>query len=54
MEKLQAGILSKLTEDGPTKRYYEEYARVNGFLSGLCKNTFDYLEHHGIEAAAIE
>ncbi|MFC1508325.1 4Fe-4S double cluster binding domain-containing protein [Candidatus Omnitrophota bacterium] len=94
MEKLQAGILSKLTEDGaslvgfadirelpanirhtmrsaisiaaaldtdivseiiegPTKRYHEEYVRINGFLTGLCERTVEYLGHHGVEAVAI-
>ncbi len=50
---LDADIISEIIE-GPTKRYHEEYKRVNDFLSGLCKNTAGYLEHHGVETAAIE
>ena len=49
---LDADVISEII-DGPTKRYHEEYKRVNSFLSGLCKRTVEILEHQNVEAVAI-
>lgn len=49
---LDASIISEISE-GPTKRYYHEYERVNEFLSQLCAGTVESLESRGYRAKAI-
>lgn len=50
---LDASIIKEIG-NGPTKRYYQEYKRVNGFLADLCENTVEDLERRGNKAVAIK
>ncbi len=50
---LDALIISEISE-GPTKDYYQEYQRVNEFLSQLCKSAVNELKKHSNNAVAIE
>lgn len=50
---LDASIISEIS-DGPTRRYYHEYTRVNEFLAQLSSSTADYLSGCGHNARAIE
>ncbi len=49
---LDPSIISEISE-GPTQRYYQEYARVNEFLMQLCAMTVESLNKRGHDAAAI-
>lgn len=40
--------------NGPTKRYYKEYGRINEFLGKLCRQIADLLTTCGRQAEAIE
>jgi len=50
---LDASIINEISE-GPTRRYYHEYERVNEFLARLCANTVDDLKKRGHNAKAID
>jgi epoxyqueuosine reductase QueG len=49
---LNPSIISEIS-DGPTRRYYNEYTRVNEFLSQLCASTIEFLKSYGCRAEAI-
>jgi epoxyqueuosine reductase QueG len=51
--KLDASIINEIG-NGPTKRYYEEYKRVNEFLAHLSETTVEYLKGRGKRAVAIK
>jgi epoxyqueuosine reductase QueG len=51
--KLDASIINEIG-NGPTKRYYEEYRRVNEFLAHLSETTVEYLKGRGNRAVAIK
>ena len=50
---LDASIIAEISR-GPTKRYYQEYKRVNEFLSHLCRSTANELKGHGNNSVAVE
>jgi len=50
---LQAEIIKEIS-NGPTRRYYGEYERVNRLLSALCAGAVETLRACGNEAVAIE
>ncbi len=50
---LDVSIINEISE-GPTRRYYHEYQRVNEFLTSLCASTVDDLKKRGHNASAIE
>ena len=50
---LDASIINEISE-GPTRRYYHEYQRVNEFLTSLCASTVDDLKKRGHDARAID
>jgi epoxyqueuosine reductase len=51
--RLDPSVASE-TANGPTRRYYEEYVRVNELLGKLCGQTSDLLTSCGRRARAIE
>ncbi len=50
---LDASVI-KGTSNGPTMDYYQEYNRVNLFLSNLCKIAAEFLRKNGFGAVIIE
>ncbi|UCF16524.1 MAG: epoxyqueuosine reductase [Phycisphaerales bacterium] len=50
---LDVAVVGEISE-GPTRRYYHEYKRVNEFLSCLSGKTVDDLEKRGHNARAID
>jgi len=50
---LDASIINEIS-DGPTKRYYQEYKRVNKFLADLSEIAVEYLRNRGSKAIAIK
>ena len=50
---LDASIVDEI-DKGPTKRYYQEYKRVNEFLAHLSETTVEYLKGRGNRAVAIK
>lgn len=50
---LDVSVISEISE-GPTRRYYHEYQRVNEFLTSLCASTVDDLKKRGYDARAID
>jgi len=50
---LDVSIVSEIS-NGPTKRYYQEYKRVNELLSRLCESAVYELRRWGKDAKAIE
>jgi len=50
---LDVSIINEISE-GPTRRYYHEYERVNEFLARLCEDTVDDLKKRGSDARAID
>ncbi len=50
---LDASIIGGIS-NGPTRRYYGEYKRVNELLSKLCAWAVNYLRAGGYKVAAIE
>ena len=50
---LDVSVVSEISE-GPTRRYYYEYKRVNEFLSRLSADTVDDLKDRGHNARAID
>jgi epoxyqueuosine reductase QueG len=50
---LDVSVIKEISE-GPTQRYYQEYKRVNEFLSSLCASAVDDLKGRGHNAVAIE
>jgi epoxyqueuosine reductase QueG/predicted GNAT family acetyltransferase len=50
---LDASIINEISE-GPTKRYYQEYKRINELLSRLCRSTANELQRRGNSAVATE
>jgi len=50
---LEAAIIKEIS-NGPTRRYYGEYKRVNELLSDLCAGAVDTLRAIGNRAVAIE
>ena len=51
--RLDPSIVSEIS-NGPTKRYYKEYGRVNELLAKLCTRIADLLITCGRQAEAIE
>jgi epoxyqueuosine reductase len=51
--RLDPSVASEIA-NGPTRRYYKEYARVNELLGKLCVQTADLLTSRGRRARAIE
>ncbi len=49
---LDVSIVNEISE-GPTQRYYQDYTRVNDFLTRLCASAVDDLKRRGYEARAI-
>ena len=49
---LDAAIISGISE-GPTRRYYQEYTRINEFLVSLCSGVDEFLRNRGHKAKAI-
>jgi epoxyqueuosine reductase len=39
--------------DGPTRRYYDEYVRVNNLLDTLGRSTVEFLKRNGCEAISL-
>lgn len=50
---LNASIISEIS-DGPIRRYYDEYTRVNEFLSRLSGIAVEYIQTRGHNARAID
>jgi epoxyqueuosine reductase len=50
---LNPSIISEIT-DGPTKKYYGEYNRVNSLLADLCNHALDIIIKEGHKAVALE
>jgi epoxyqueuosine reductase len=50
---LDVSIIDEIS-DGPTRRYYREYVRVNEFLAQLSASAAEYLTSLGHNARAIE
>ena len=50
---LNPSIISEIT-DGPTKKYYGEYNRVNSLLADLCNHAVDIIIKEGHKAVALE
>jgi epoxyqueuosine reductase len=50
---LNPSIISEIT-DGPTKKYYGEYNRVNSLLDDLCNHAVDIIIKEGHKAVALE
>ena len=50
---LDVSIINEISE-GPTRRYYHEYQRVNEFLTSLCASTVDDLKKRGSDTRAID
>ena len=50
---LDVSVINEISE-GPTRRYYQEYKRVNEFLCRLCASVVDDLKGRGHNAVAIE
>ncbi len=51
--RLDPSVVKEIS-NGPTKRYYKEYGRVNGLLGKLCRQIADLLTTCGRQAEAIE
>jgi len=51
--RLDRSVVSEIS-NGPTRRYYKEYERVNELLAKLCRQIADLLKTCGRKAEAIE
>lgn len=50
---LNPSIINEIS-NGPTKQYFQEYNRVNEFLTHLSETTVEYLKSRGHKAVAIK
>jgi len=50
---LNPTIISEISK-GPTKKYYQEYNRVNNLLADLCNHAADMITKEGHKAIALE